>query len=147
MVVKIALPPLRERREDIPLLVEHFLEQVTTKGETKKELGPGALDLLLDHEWPGNVRELENLIRTCAMLSGRGITRGCIETNLPPRCGTISSLAVLQRSALLPLEEMELDYMKNVLEIVGGNKSEAARILGINRDTLRIKLKKLSKNN
>jgi Nif-specific regulatory protein len=143
-VVEIALPPLRERREDIPLLAEHFLKQSAQKGETKKELEPAALDLLLSCDWPGNVRELENLISTLAIFEGRRITQAHVQANLPTKGGTAFPLATLQRSALLSLEEMERDYVKKVLDIVGGNKSEAARTLGISRMRLRRKLKELT---
>jgi Nif-specific regulatory protein len=143
-VVEVTLPPLRARREDISLLAEHFLEQVGTV--TKKELEPAALDLLLDYDWPGNVRELESLIHTCVTLSSEKITGAGIKANLSIGGKTTFPLDTLQRGGIIRLEEMERDYIKKVLSIVGGNKSEAARVLGISRMTLRKKLKELPPN-
>ena len=70
-VVPIELPPLRERREDIPLLVEHFLEQVCAdNGRRTKKVASGAMTLLMQHDWPGNVRELKNVVERLAILTG-----------------------------------------------------------------------------
>src|SRR4029077_7384454 len=73
-VVKIDLPPLRDRADDIPILVTHFIEKYTRAGETPKRLDPRAMDLLMKYEWPGNIRQLENSIeRACITTRGHTI--------------------------------------------------------------------------
>ncbi|TET35804.1 MAG: tetratricopeptide repeat protein [Planctomycetota bacterium] len=141
-VAEIYLPPLRERREDISLLIDYFLEKYKKEKEIKKELEPAAIDLLLNYDWPGNVRELENMMQTLNLVEGSKITHESVLANLPVQAETVFSPDRLKRDNLMPLEELERDYIIKVLQIVDGNKSEAARILGIDRDTLRRKLKK-----
>jgi Nif-specific regulatory protein len=146
-VVEVALPPLRVRPEDIPLLAEHFLEQATEGTKPRKELEPAALDALLSYDWPGNVRELENLIYALAQFEAPKITGVYVHANLPDKDAAASPTGALQRSDLMTLKEQELVYIRNVLDFVGGNKSEAARILGINRNTLGRKLKESPREN
>jgi two-component system response regulator HydG len=142
-VVALTLPPLRDRREDIPLLAMHFLKIFAQRnGKGVKGFTPTAMDRLLKHSWPGNVRELENAVeRAVVLLVGEYVS----ERELPP---TIVAGEEAPRPASRPdfahmtLEEIERLAVQDTLEQVGGNKSEAARRLGINRKTLLAKLGK-----
>ena len=146
-VVTIELPPLRERKEDIPLLAQHFLKKFAV--ENQKEItgfSPDATDFLLKYEWPGNVRELENAIERAVILA----KNSNIEVTDLPRQNLL-----LARSASpgKRLEEVEKNHILDILTETQGNYSEAARILGISRMTLYNKarayglyVKKIDKN-
>ncbi|MHB8809533.1 MAG: sigma-54-dependent transcriptional regulator [Desulfobulbaceae bacterium] len=137
-VIPIELPPLRERREDIPLLADSFLKKFSTQmGKQVKGLAPGALQRLMLHEWPGNVRELENIIEyAVAMTIQDVITEDLI---LP---GERTSVA----EALTPLKEardaFEKQYLVRLLELTQGNVTSAATIAGRYRADLYVLLKK-----
>jgi len=139
-VINIHLPPLRERRDDVPLLVAHFLRKYTPSGDVAPVLTDGAMRLLMAWPWPGNVRELENTIERAVTLSRRGTIT---EEDLPDaiRQGTQQSPAPVTDPAVffegLPtLDEVERRYLLHVLRAAGGNRKQAAEILGINRRTL-----------
>ena len=139
-VIPVVLPPLRERREDIPLLVEHFLDRFGRElGRRKVRISPGSLDLLTAYAWPGNVRELQNLIERMvvvgegetvlpshlpAEVQGRGAPKGAAEAPEPT-------------GGLLPLGEVERRHIEEALMRCGWNQSRAARLLGVSRDQLR----------
>jgi len=129
-VVAIELPPLRERKEDIPLLAQHFLKKFAV--ENQKEItafSPEATDFLLKYEWPGNVRELENALERAVILA----QNSCIEAaDLRQENLLLAHLAPPEES----LREVEKNHILNTLNETGGNYSEAARILGISRATL-----------
>ena len=134
-VVNIRIPPLRERREDIPLLAEHFAaKHGRPEGAT---VSPAARDLLLAYDWPGNVRELENVVARALALNPSGvITPDDLPEHLrgarPAPPGGTSFLA----SDRPPLAELDRRYASQVLRETGGNKTRAAEILGIDRKTL-----------
>lgn len=135
-VVRLHLPELRERREDIPLLAQHFL-LLHAKRNRKDVKGftPQAMDALLHYDWPGNVRELENTVeRAVVLLLGAHVT----ERELPATIRTAPTAPIADRENL---EDMERDAILRVLHATGNNKSEAARRLGISRKTLHLKLK------
>ncbi|GAB4334632.1 MAG: sigma 54-interacting transcriptional regulator [Desulfobulbaceae bacterium] len=143
-VVNLRVPPLRERIEDIPLLAKHFLERFAARnGRAMKGFTPAAMDLLVRYSWPGNVRELENAMERAVILS---LTDYITERELP--AGTAvrgqeeGESATAAGLAGLPLEEIEKEAIIQTLRETGGNKSEAARILGITRTTLNNKLRK-----
>ncbi|MFH0938661.1 MAG: sigma-54 dependent transcriptional regulator [Planctomycetota bacterium] len=140
-VIRIDLPPLRERVEDIPILVDHFIGKFAAKAPREvHDIEPDALGLLLRHPWPGNVRELEHTIER-AVLLGRNATLGI--DDLPPqfRAGEQRKLPLAGALARgFTLRELEREYIERVLENTVGNKSEAAKILGIDRTTLYRKL-------
>ncbi|MDB9822781.1 sigma-54 dependent transcriptional regulator [Deltaproteobacteria bacterium] len=144
-VVNLKMPPLRERREDIPLLAQHFLRMFSEKNRKQiKGLTPQAMDLLLKYSWPGNVRELMNAIERGVVLSRSDYLN---EEDLPLILLEDNSLdrEIISKKTLpadIPLEEVEKGSILNTLESTGGNKSEAARRLGITRKTLHKKLKK-----
>jgi DNA-binding NtrC family response regulator len=140
-VIELRLPPLRERRDDIPLLVESFLRKCAkTNRKPLEGITESALALLIDYPWPGNVRELENIIeRAVTLARGEKIT----PEDLPPGVqGSRGERKVLDDAAerTLPLQEVEWEYIKKILEKTGGNKYQAAQLLGIDRKTLYRKL-------
>ncbi len=149
-VVTVEVPPLRARHEDIPLLAQHFMERFAARNRKMvKGFTPQAMDLLIKHDWPGNVRELENAIeRSVILLAGDYIT----ERELPLSITQTSESD--QREAARPgkegigltgsqsLETIEKEAILATLSETGGNKSETARRLGINRKTLHLKLKR-----
>ncbi len=144
-VVTLNVAPLRERRDDIALLAQHFLEKYSKKNrKAVKAFSPIAMDMLLKYGWPGNVRELENALeRAVILLTGDYITEKelplSIKETYSEQNGRVLPLSPIKGS--LPLVEIEKMAITAALEEAGGNKSEAARRLGINRKTLHKKLK------
>ncbi len=133
----INLPPLRERKDDIPLLVDYFLANFQ-KGE-KKQFSKEAIELLMAYEWPGNVRELANVVERALLLSTSDAEiapDNLFEGIVKPFCTTKSPPDRPQRTTMLTLAGMEAEYIQTVLRSVGGNKSMAARLLGISRRAL-----------
>jgi DNA-binding NtrC family response regulator len=135
-VIVIQVPPLRERQADIPLLVDRFLQNASARAGRTVELTPAALEALTAHNWPGNVRELENTIERLVLFC-RGSS---IEvTDLPPginRAGASADLHQRVFADLPSLDELERRYLVHVLHAVGGNRTRAAEVLGIDRRTL-----------
>jgi two-component system response regulator HydG len=149
-VVALNVPPLRERREDIVLLAQHFLQIFTVKNSKSiKGFTPQAMEMLVKYSWPGNVRELMNAMERAVVLS-RGDYIDTDELALMMADNFLSNDHVLaqdlnQPTAYpenLPLEEVEKRSILEAINACGGNKSEAARRLGITRKTLRKKLEK-----
>ena len=138
----ITIPPLRERREDIPLLAKHFLEKYTAQaGKSINDISPLALQLLLQYDWPGNVRELENAIARAVLLETTGVLQaGNLPSQLSPVIALESDLATPM--AILPLAEIERQTLIHALEATGNNMTQTAQALGIGRVTLYRKLKK-----
>jgi DNA-binding NtrC family response regulator len=141
-VIPITIPPLRERPEDILPLARHFLEQVTREsGKVLKGFTPEAERRLLAYAWPGNVRELRNVVERMVILSTRDVIDGEDVPLAPPERpadpaeSPLATLAPLRR-----LADVERAYIQTVLQAVHGNRSAAARILGITRQTLRKKI-------
>jgi transcriptional regulator with PAS, ATPase and Fis domain len=143
-VIDIELPPLRERKEDIPLLIQHFVDKFGKEVKKKVSgISENALKALLDYSWPGNVRELENVIQRAIILSQQ-------ETLLPvhfphsiigqKRDENIVEKAVQERYSF---NELLKEYIKKVMLETGGNKTKVSEILGIDRKTLYRKLKEL----
>ena len=145
-VVTLHLPPLAERRDDIPLLAYYFLKKKARRMDRQIEnIDPEAMALLVDYDYPGNVRELENLIeRGIALAGGNEFTASLLPPALVDR-----SVHVIRRNAerLPTLEEREADYIDWVLKHTNGNRTKAAEILGIDRVSLWRKLKTIAKNN
>ncbi|MEJ7846487.1 MAG: sigma-54 dependent transcriptional regulator [Pyrinomonadaceae bacterium] len=140
-VIEISISPLRERRDDIPLLVKHFAaKSARNQNAEEKNIAPEAMSALLNYRWPGNVRELENAIERAFILSGDEINMG----SLPPRIrSTEHSYSVQHTARLQPtLEEIERQYVLEIMMAVENDKSEAAKILGIDLSTLYRKLKR-----
>ena len=137
-VVQIKIPPLRERKSDIPLLVSAFLEKFSDHGGPTRTISEDAMARLIAFDWPGNVRELENAIeRAVALGSGPILHVGDLPTNL--QYGTGERMP--QSDELLPLDELERRAILRALREASGDKLAAARLLGIGKTTLYRKLK------
>jgi PAS domain S-box-containing protein len=137
-VLRIKLPPLRDRPEDIPLLVDHFLQRMASEmpGGTRKRVVGTTMRLLLRYAWPGNVRELLNVLKHGAVVSG---SRSLIcERDLPPQ---IAAAAKTEPHERLELSHIEKEHIRRVFRKAGGNKSLAAKMLGISRSTLQRKIR------
>jgi len=138
-VVTVRLPPLRERKEDIPLLARHFVRRLSQQmGLKATDISERALGMLIDQDWPGNVRELENAVER-AMAT-------CTSDRLEEECFEFLATGVGRAFSAVPtdlsLTEMEQLMIPGVLDRTGGNVAEAARILGIDRSTLYEKMKR-----
>lgn len=137
-VVQIKLPPLRERKSDIPLLVTAFLGKFLAESETAREMTEDAMRRLMAYDWPGNVRELENAIeRAVALGSGPFVS----VTDLPSNLQYPTSEQAPGKEEMLPLDELERRAILSTLRQTGGDKQAAARALGIGKTTLYRKLK------
>jgi DNA-binding NtrC family response regulator len=133
-VVVIKLPPLRERREDIPLLVERFVQAASSKAGKHVLLSDTALDALSSYHWPGNVRELENMIERLVVFSRTtNIQLSDLPSTVTPRAPALEKRLF---DDLPTLEEIERRYLVHVLEQVSGNRTRAAEVMGIDRRTL-----------
>jgi DNA-binding NtrC family response regulator len=137
-VIPIKLPPLRARRDDVPLLVDYFLRKLA-RGGTPKSVSKEALELLAKYDWPGNVRELENLIERAVILDEDGVVDA---EDLPDkvRFGSAPKGSLVIDSPNLTLEELEREYILKVLHYTKWQKKKASEILGINASTLYRKL-------
>ncbi len=136
-VIPIVIPPLRQRREDIPLLVENFVERLAVEMKKRVDgVSPDAMGALMSHDWPGNVRELRNVLERGAVVATGPVIQLVdlgmpAQGDAPPKAGTMASL-----------EEVEKRHVAAVLSHTGGNVSQSARILGIDRVTLYNKMRK-----
>jgi two-component system, NtrC family, nitrogen regulation response regulator GlnG len=169
-VVPLRLPPLRERTEDIPDLVRHFLTLTQQEGLPVKSIDTDALEVLKKHKWPGNVRELENLVqRLVALYSEEVIDANIVAMELQPTASSVAADAVPEDESLgdaverhiakyfaahpgsLPpsgiyervLREIERPLISLSLEATNGNQIRTAELLGLNRNTLRKKIREL----
>jgi len=160
-VIPIKLPPLRERKEDIPLLIQFFLKRICEReGIEEKKFTSQAIKALLNYPWPGNIRELENFIERVVILSENNIIRvedlslSTLSSKLQIRESLTEDKDMLIKYLSLPqisengielnklLKEIEVYYLKKALEISKGVKTKAAKLLGLNRTTFIEKLKK-----
>jgi two-component system, NtrC family, nitrogen regulation response regulator GlnG len=167
-VIPVDLPPLRDRTEDIPMLARHFLDLAASEGLPQKSLSSSAADQLALHDWPGNVRELENVMRRLAVLARNQVITGDLiaehlsqaaagQTSATAGAGTIKGEISVERqiedmfsnsAPNLPADglyhrivgSVELPLMRIVMEKCFGNQIKAAKLLGLNRNTLRKKL-------
>jgi DNA-binding NtrC family response regulator len=144
-VVPISIPPLRERKEDIPFLAIHFVEKLSRElNSSVREISPGAMDRLFDHTWPGNVRELENTIERSIVLSSGPVLEAAdirIETPRHSLPQTSNQQSFLPEG--LTLEQWEQTMIREALRRASGNKSQAARLLGLTRNALRYRLSQM----
>ncbi len=140
--VTLRIPPLRQRRDDIPLLMEHFIKQANqTHGTRVKSVSPEVRRALMAYPWPGNVRQLRNVVENMVVLAGADrLTVG----DLPPEIHEPAGAAAdqqLSELAGISIEEAEKKLIRNTLKMVGGNRERAAGILGIGERTLYRKIK------
>jgi DNA-binding NtrC family response regulator len=143
-VINIRIPPLRERREDVPLLAHAFVERLSQEiGKEVGELSEGALRLLIDHDWPGNVRELENAVERAIVTARTHVLTeedfAFLRSAHPGPNGWVAPDSI-------PLDEVEKQVILATLRRTGGNVKEAAAVLGIDRSTLYDRLKKYGVN-
>jgi DNA-binding NtrC family response regulator len=145
-VVAIDIPPLRDHKDDIPALANFFLEKFSREsGKVLNGITPAAMKTLIDHYWPGNVRELQNVIERAVTLSA-GITLGADDIHLDKprqRAASESAEAATALPEGMTLEQWEDEMIHEALRKAGGNKSQAARALGLSRNALRYRLSKL----
>ena len=140
-VIPIVIPPLRQRRDDIPLLVEHFLEKAQIKTGEKKTISKEAMNLLTEYDFPGNVRELENIMERAVILKdGEQVEVEDLTDNVRTRTGNRRCLSM--DTAQMTLEELEKEYLISVLEETNWQKKKASSILGINASTLYRKIQR-----
>ncbi len=135
-VFQIHVPPLRERKEDIPALVEYFLG-VSSEGETRCRISKTVMDCLMAYDWPGNIRELRNVIERGIILAENGL----ITLNSLPKEMVDSNQERSLDTPFISMAELEKLHIRRVLEHFDGNRSQAAELLGIGRKTLYRKLK------
>ncbi|HKQ85209.1 MAG TPA: sigma-54 dependent transcriptional regulator [Candidatus Acidoferrales bacterium] len=143
-VVAIDIPPLREHKDDIPTLADFFLEKFSREsGKVLNGITPAAMKILIDHHWPGNVRELQNVIERAVTLSaGATLDADDIHLDKPrQRSSADGTAAVLPEGTTL--EQWEEEMIREALRKAGGNKSQAARALGLSRNALRYRLSKM----
>lgn len=140
-VVPVHLPPLRERKEDISILIDHFLKKYN-KGKDKgiKKISPQVKKALIEYNWPGNIRELENSIERAVVLSRKDEIE--IQDLIYHGIGSSLSFTQAPDGKFKTLKEIEQEYINIVLQAQRGNKSHTAKILGIDRKTLLSKIKK-----
>jgi len=137
-VVSLTLAPLRERKEDIPILIDHFLQQFRLPGQKAKAIAPEVIEFLTRYSWPGNIRELANTAERIAILA-QGEVIGLAD--LPSNARPSQMASGDQGSSPLSLAQMERLHIMTVLSYTGGRKAKAARILGIDAKTLNHKIK------
>jgi DNA-binding NtrC family response regulator len=137
-VICIPLPPLRDRGDDVLLLVQHFADKFAHElGRTTPRFSDEALSVLRNYHWPGNVRELENVIQRLVVMTEGDLVE---VADLP----SLMHFSALRAPGFdRTLAEVEVEYIRNVLASVDGNRTRAAQILGIDRKTLREKLKEI----
>ncbi len=142
-VARFVLPPLRERREDIPVLADHFLEKYGAKMRRRARLGDGVVDYLMRYEFPGNIRELENLIEQGVALAIEGVIQ--LDDIIPAdlRQSPYSAESRSARSLQDVVDRAEREAIESVLREVDGNKEKAAELLGLSSTTLWRKMKRL----
>jgi len=142
-VVPIDIPPLREHKEDIPDLVNHFLLRFNHEnGKRVESITPAALKILMEYHWPGNVRQLENTVeRAVALSASPVIDVGAIQLDSGGRSDPAAGSPVLPEG--MSLEQWEDEIIREALRRANGNKSQAARMLGLSRNALRYRLSKM----
>jgi DNA-binding NtrC family response regulator len=151
-VVNLRLPPLRDRREDIPLLAAYFLDRISRERGRKFTLSDEALRIMMRHDWPGNVRELENSVeRACALSSGPVLQLGDLPTQLQQqgieaqRAATAAAQEMSRANVSVPgvktLADLEREAILGAIRTLNGDKLQAAKLLGIGKTTLYRKLK------
>jgi transcriptional regulator with PAS, ATPase and Fis domain len=148
-VIPVQLPPLRERKDDVPLLVQHFLDKIRSDAGTGVTVSQEAMRALMAYPWPGNVRQLENAIERAVAF---GAARGQVELgDLPPEIAAVRDEAEMP-GVVLPEEGLDLDKLiagierdliERALERTNSNKGQAAKLLNLKRTTLVEKIKRL----
>ncbi len=151
-VVSVQVPPLRERKDDLPMIVKHLIRKINDELHTSVlKLSEGAMNRILEHDWPGNVRELENILVRAIVLSKTDMVQEDLLPE-PKKLGAVSTGAPAAAQAEIELnwrrtlDDVEMEHILRVLRNVGGNRTEAARVLGISKQTLYSKLQRDAKS-
>jgi DNA-binding NtrC family response regulator len=140
-VIEIAIPPLQDRSDDIIVLVRHFARKYSEEVEKPElQFSDKALEILRTYAWPGNVRELENVVQSLVVMTDSDVI------DVPDLPELMRYAGVREKGLDRTLDEVEAAHIRNVLASVRGNKTRAAEILGIDRKTLREKMRRLEKN-
>ena len=140
-VIPVMIPPLRRRRDDIPLLVDYFLERASQKTKRKKTISSAAMELLAAYDFPGNVRELENIMERAVILQdGDQIEADDLPDKVRVHAPNRGRLGI--ERAQMTLEDLEKEYLTAVLEETNWQKKKASSILGINASTLYRKIQR-----
>lgn len=138
-VIPISVPPLRDRKEDIPVLVDHFIQKYSTERKNIRGVSPETIQILLSYHWTGNIRELENVIQQAIALgSGEWIRPVDLPRAVRKPSGTLAHTS----PGVKPLKEIEREAILKALRITSGKKEDAARLLGIGKSTLYEKIKR-----
>ncbi|MEN6536931.1 MAG: sigma-54 dependent transcriptional regulator [Bryobacteraceae bacterium] len=142
-VVPLNVPPLRERKTDIPFLAEHFVKKLASDtGSSVESVTDAAIRKLMDYHWPGNVRELENVIeRSLVLCSGSKLDAADVMLDSTPRAAAVPSGQFLPDG--VTLDQFEESIVREAIRRAGGNKSQAARLLGLTRNALRYRLSQM----
>jgi len=142
-VVPIDIAPLRERKQDIPDLVNLFVSRFTGEsGKPVEGITPEAMRILVNYHWPGNVRELQNIVeRACALAKGHVLDPSDIHLDIRPAKASNGFVGFLPDG--MTLEQWEDEMVQEALRRANGNKSQAARLLGLSRNALRYRLSKI----
>jgi transcriptional regulator with PAS, ATPase and Fis domain len=142
-VVPLNIPPLRERKEDIPFLAQHLMKRLAQDvGSPVEEISEGAIARLLEYSWPGNVRELENVLeRSIVLCTCKVLEASQIRLDVAPRARQQEFDTFLPEG--MSLDEFEQNIIKEALKRANGNKSHAARLLGLTRNALRYRLSQM----
>ena len=132
------IPPLRERREDIPILADHFLKRYAAAAEKPiRAISTDALQVLMQHDFPGNVRELKNAIESAVLSETTDrLQPQSLSSHLTQESSQPAASSPTDATVILPLDEVERRTIVHALKVTGGNVSAAARALGIGRNTL-----------
>ncbi len=139
-VVEIKVPPLRERKDDIPLLIAEFLREFCERENKNLTLNETVMGILENYHWPGNIRQLKNVIERAVVLARK---KTITVNELPEELSRLKGKVTVRKGTLKTIREMEIEAVRNALKECGGNKSRAAKMLGISRKTFYKRLKEL----
>jgi two-component system response regulator HydG len=141
--VTLTLPPLRERREDIPLLIHYFLQEFAEKYQKEVEgIAPAAQQMLMSYSWPGNVRQLRTAVENMVVLSsGKILGAETLPAEIQPAGTATEHLAGMDNLVGISIEQAEKELIRNTLKMVDGNREQAAKILRIGERTLYRKIR------
>ena len=140
-VISIHIPPLRQRKTDIPLLADHFIEKYSkATGKSIRRISTPAIDMLMAYHWPGNVRELENCIERAVLLSNDDVIHGHY---LPPTLQTAEASGTVHKGSLQEaLDNLERELILDALKSARGNKAKAAKALGLTERIMGLRVQK-----
>lgn len=143
-VVKILVPPLRERPEDVPAIVQHFIEEFAGSNPSKLvSVSDDALERMMEYEWPGNIRQLRNVVERALVI---GNNRALLASDLPPEIAQPTTAVLPNATSLQTLKTAEDDLILKALKTTSGHREDAARLLGISVRTLYRKLRRFNSN-